>query len=64
MKVEITELDIRLLLLGNKDDPYAAQGLQYGGITKVCLDDPACNGLTLWGLTDEANWMDQIPLFK
>ena len=21
-------------------------------------------GLTLWGLTDQANWMDQIPPFK
>lgn len=64
LKVEITELDIRLLLFDHEKDPYQAQGDQYKGIIKTCLDDPACTGVTLWGLTDGANWMDAIPPFK
>jgi len=64
LKVEITELDVRLLLFNDNDDPYAAQGKQFEAITKLCIEEPACSGLTLWGLTDGANWMDQIPPFK
>lgn len=64
LKVEITELDVRLLLLKDTKDPYAAQGLQYGGVTQICLEDPACVGVTLWGLTDGSNWMDSVPPFK
>ena len=64
LKVEITELDIRLLLFGAEDDPYKAQGAQFKEIVKLCLDEPACQGVTLWGLTDAANWMDGVPPFK
>lgn len=64
LKVEITELDVRLLLYKNSDDPYAAQGKQFGDIARVCIEDPDCIGLTLWGLTDKHNWMDEIPPFK
>tara|TARA_R110002049_G_scaffold308910_2_gene514844 strand:- start:20137 stop:21351 length:1215 start_codon:yes stop_codon:yes gene_type:complete len=64
LKVEITELDVRLLLFKDSDDPYAAQGKQFEEITKLCIDEPACNGLTLWGLTDGANWMDAVAPFK
>lgn len=64
LKVEITELDMRLLLFGDEQDPYQAQGDQFKKIVEVCLDDPACTGVTLWGLTDGANWMDGVPPFK
>lgn len=64
LKVEITELDIRLLLLGGEDDPYAAQGNYFGEIAKICLVEPACEGLTFWGLSDKNNWMDSVPPFK
>ena len=64
LEVEITELDMRLLLFGKHDDPYQAQGDQYQSVVKVCLDDPSCKGVTLWGLTDESNWMDAVPPFK
>ena len=37
LKVEITELDIRLLLLDDADDPYEAQGTQFGEIVKYAL---------------------------
>ena len=63
-KTEITELDIRLLLFKNAKDPYQAQGDQYYEITKVCLEEPSCQGLTIWGITDRENWMDQIPPFS
>lgn len=64
LKVEVTELDVRLRLFGKEKDPYQAQGNQFKKIVEVCLDDPACGGVTLWGLTDEGNWMDNIPPFK
>ena len=64
LKVEITELDIRLLNLGDKANPYAAQGEQFGAIAKICIEEAACEGLTLWGLTDKNNWMDAIPPFS
>lgn len=64
LKIEITELDIRLLLFDDANDPYAAQGEQYEQIVKICLDDPACQGVTFWGLTDAGNWMDGVPPFK
>ena len=64
LKVEITELDVRLRLFGKEKDPYQAQGDQFRKIVEVCLDDPACDGVTLWGLTDGANWMDSVPPFK
>ena len=63
LEVEITELDIRLLLFKDSEDPYQAQGDQFRKIAEICLDDPACKGLTLWGLTDGANWMDAVPPF-
>ncbi len=64
LKVEITELDARLLLFGGEDDPYQAQGDQFRKVVQVCLDDPVCTGVTLWGVTDGANWMDGVPPFK
>jgi len=63
-KTEITELDIRLLLFKKAKDPYQAQGEQYYKITKACLEEPSCQGLTIWGITDRSNWMDNIPPFK
>ncbi|MDH3652384.1 MAG: endo-1,4-beta-xylanase [Saprospiraceae bacterium] len=64
LTVEITELDIRLLLFDDEEDPYKAQGQQFKEIVSICLNDPACNGVTFWGLTDGANWMDAVPPFK
>ena len=64
LAIEITELDARLLLFGQEEDPYQAQGDQFKGVVKICLEDPSCKGVTLWGLTDGANWMDAIPPFS
>lgn len=64
LKVEITELDVRLRLFGMEKDPYQAQGDQFKNIVEACLDDPACGGVTMWGLTDGKNWMDSVPPFK
>ena len=64
LEVEITELDVRLLLLSGEDDPYEAQGKQYKSIVEVCSLSPACRGVTLWGFSDKDNWMDAVPPFK
>lgn len=64
LSVEITELDIRLLLFDEFDDPYQAQGDQYYEIVKTCVEEPMCKGVTFWGLTDKTNWMDKVPPFQ
>jgi len=64
LQVEITELDMSMIHFADSDDPYKTQGKQYYDIVKACLDEPACQGLTLWGLSDARNWMDEIPPFK
>jgi endo-1,4-beta-xylanase len=64
LEVEITELDIRLLLFKKEDDPYDAQGRQYRKIVEICTLSPACKGVTLWGMSDKNNWMDAVPPFS
>jgi endo-1,4-beta-xylanase len=64
LKVEITELDIKLRLFAGDKHPYEAQGEHFYAIVKVCLNEPACQGVTFWGLTDRQNWMDGVPPFK
>ena len=64
LTVEITELDIRLLLFKKEEDPYHSQGKQFKEIVNICLEDPNCKGVTFWGLTDGANWMDAVPPFS
>tara|TARA_R110002049_G_scaffold308910_2_gene514842 strand:- start:17619 stop:18890 length:1272 start_codon:yes stop_codon:yes gene_type:complete len=64
LKVEITELDVSILLGGGENDPYTDQAKQFSDITKICLEDPNCNGITLWGITDAHNWMDNVPMLK
>jgi endo-1,4-beta-xylanase len=64
LKVEVTELDIRLLHFKKFKDPYHAQGDQYYDIVKACIEEPACQGVTFWGITDGKNWMDETPPYK
>jgi Beta-1,4-xylanase len=61
LSVEITELEARLKLFSNFDDPYLAQGKFYRDITQQCLDVKACLGVTFWGYSDETSWMNELP---
>ena len=43
-QIEITELDARLALFSNADDPYQAQGDSIGGWFEACGQVDACKG--------------------
>lgn len=62
MRVEITELDVRLPLLRREPDPLAAQAEVYRRAVSACAAVPACSGVTVWGLRDPDTWLDSYPL--
>lgn len=61
--VEITELDARIGLFSGEPDPYAAQARFFRELTAACLEEPACRGITLWGISDRFSWLDTFPPF-
>lgn len=61
LEVEITELDARLRLFSDKDNPYLAQAEYYRDIIKTCYDIQACKGVTFWGLHDQDAWHKELP---
>jgi endo-1,4-beta-xylanase len=62
--VEITELDARLREFNESDDPYAAQGRFFHQLTTNCVEQPACRGITVWGISDRFTWLNEFPPFK
>ena len=62
--VEITELDARVRLFSDSPDPYAAQGRYFQELAAACLDEPACRGITVWGISDRFTWLDEFPPFQ
>jgi endo-1,4-beta-xylanase len=62
--VEITELDVRLRLFSDDPDPYAAQGRYFRDLAAACAKQPACRGITVWGISDRFSWLDESPPFK
>lgn len=63
LKVEFTEVDARLRLFGDAEDPYQAQADFYGELLGVCLDNPGCTGITFWGYTDAVCWLNNQMIF-
>ena len=64
VKVEITELDVALPLLGGARDPLAAQAAVYHRVAAACGRVRACTGLTVWGLRDPDSWLDTDPIAR
>lgn len=62
VKVEITELDVRLPLLAAEPDPLAAQAERYARAVAACAQVRHCTGVTVWGLRDPDTWLDAYPL--
>ncbi len=53
MKVEITELDVRVgHLAGAEAGRRIAQALAYYDAVRACAAEPACDRITFWGFTD------------
>jgi endo-1,4-beta-xylanase len=55
LELHLTEIDIRL----NDSNPasLAAQAKLYGEITTLCVQQPACKLLQMWGFTDKHSWI-------
>jgi endo-1,4-beta-xylanase len=63
LKIEIAEMDARLRLFAKEDDPYQAQGDFYKDFTRICLENPAVQGITVWGINDPG-WYNSLGVFN
>ena len=63
LKIEIAEMDARLRLFAHEKDPYQAQGDFYREFTRICLENPAVEGITVWGITDPG-WYNGLGVFS
>ncbi|MDF2823738.1 MAG: glycoside hydrolase [Mycobacterium sp.] len=63
LAIRFTELDIRIPVLNGAATvaDLDRQRLVYNMMTQVCLNQPACTGLTLWGFTDKRSWITDYP---
>jgi len=57
VKIHITELDVRVRVPGAAAAELAAQTQAYGDIVGACLAVPACEAITVWGVTDSESWV-------
>ena len=62
--VEVTEFDARIRLFGEEPDPYRAQSDYMAEYARICIENPACIGFTVWGLSDASTWFDWVPPFN
>ncbi|KAI0512741.1 family 10 glycosyl hydrolase [Xylaria bambusicola] len=59
-EVAYTELDIRLSSLPSSSSGLAQQANDYGTVTKACLAEKACIGITIWDYTDKYSWIPGV----
>ncbi|KWX24512.1 glycoside hydrolase [Mycolicibacterium wolinskyi] len=63
VSIRFTELDVRIPVLNGTATvaDLDRQRLVYNMMTQVCLNQPRCTGLTLWGFTDKRSWITDYP---
>jgi endo-1,4-beta-xylanase len=54
--VNISELDISACGDGAVDQRLAAQAERAYEIVQACVNQPACNFITVWGISDQYSW--------
>lgn len=59
LEVQITELDIRLTTPGSTAT-RAQQATDYTTVTKACMQQSACAGITVWGVSDANSWIPGV----
>jgi endo-1,4-beta-xylanase len=64
LRVEITEMDVRLPLVATRPDPLAAQAEVFRRVVDACAGVRRCTGVTVWGLRDPDSWLDTFPPFN
>lgn len=58
LEIHITELDVSLCGMGPIEQRREQQRQRLAGITQVCMDQPRCTALTVWGVGDPDSWRD------
>ena len=56
LDIYITELDVSIR---NGQQNEAQQAEVYAGVLRVCLNEPNCRALQIWGFTDRYSWRRQ-----
>jgi endo-1,4-beta-xylanase len=56
LKIQITELDIRLPVPATSQS-LATQAQNYRDVYALCLQQPACDMVVTWGVTDRSSWV-------
>ncbi|KAI0541819.1 family 10 glycosyl hydrolase [Xylaria digitata] len=56
-EVAYTELDIRSSSLPSTASGLQQQATDYAAVTKACLAEKACIGITIWDYTDKYSWI-------
>lgn len=59
LKLTISELDVRIAeLAGPRDHRLAIQKQIYQRVAMACVAVEACDGITVWGVSDAHSWID------
>ncbi len=57
LKVHISELDVKTVNVpGDQASRWQAQRVPFQQVVGICVDEPGCEGVTLWGVTDQYAW--------
>ncbi|KAI0405627.1 family 10 glycosyl hydrolase [Xylaria palmicola] len=59
-EVAYTELDIRFSSLPANSTGIQQQATDYVTVTKACLNEKACVGITIWDFTDKYSWIPGV----
>jgi len=59
LKVNVSEMDVRVhAVQGGMGAQFAAEAATYHDIVAVCVAQPLCHAITVWGLTDDTSWIN------
>jgi endo-1,4-beta-xylanase len=65
LKVEFTEVDIRLIVsyrynMEKPENELEQQGEAYARLVREALSVPGCTGITIWGVSDNYSWIPSL----
>lgn len=57
MEWQVTELDVQISNANPTANDWNTQNTIYSKVSNVCLNDPNCTALMMWGFTDKYSWL-------
>jgi endo-1,4-beta-xylanase len=63
LTIRFTELDVRIPVVNGvaASADLDRQRQVYKTMTELCVNQPRCSGITLWGFTDKRSWITDYP---